>query len=172
LRCELVHDHSNVHVTAVHLPAMNTPQFKWVKSRLPHQGQPVPPIFQPEVAAEAIYWSAHHRRRELWVGGSTYKAIMAQRLAPGLADWYLGHHGYQGQQTETPLSPDRQHEHNLWQPLDEEPGSDHGAHGSFDDRAVGSSTLLQLAQHSKAVAAGLAGIGLGLGLALLRAKHK
>src|SRR5213593_4062264 len=84
IRCELLHDRIDIHITAVHLPALNTPQFDWVKNRLPYKAQPVPPIFQPEVAARAIYWAAHHRRRELYVGGSTVAAIVGQKLAPGL----------------------------------------------------------------------------------------
>src|SRR5919199_155521 len=89
LRSELLHDRSNVRVTMVQLPALNTPQFSWVKSRLPREPQPVPPIFQPEVAARAIYWAAHNDRRELYVGWPTVKAIVGNKAAPGLADWYL-----------------------------------------------------------------------------------
>ena len=99
LRCELIHDGSGVHVTMVHLPALNTPQFRWVKSRLPRKAQPVPPIYQPEVAAEAIHWAARHRRRELWVGAPTVQAILANRVAPGLLDHYLAATGYDAQQT-------------------------------------------------------------------------
>src|ERR671937_49501 len=89
LRSELLHDRSRVRVTMVQLPALNTPQFSWVKSRLPREPQPVPPIFQPEVAARAIYWAAHNDRRELYVGWPTVKAIVGNKAAPGLADWYL-----------------------------------------------------------------------------------
>ena len=129
LRSELLHDGSKVHVTAVHLPALNTPQFGWVKSRLPRKPQPVPPIFQPEVAARAIYWAAHHRRREWMVGWSTRKAIVAQKIAPGFADWYLARNGYDAQQYDG--KADRDRPDNLWSPL---PG-DWGAHGDFDSRA-------------------------------------
>src|SRR5438094_10622872 len=114
LRCELIHDNSKVHLTVVHLPALNTPQFDWVKSRLPRQPQPVPPIFQPEVAGEAIYWAAHHGRRELYVGWPTVEAIVANKLAPGALDHYLGRTGFRSQQTserEDPGRPD-----NLWNP--------------------------------------------------------
>jgi hypothetical protein len=136
LRCELQHDGSRVRVNTVHLPALNTPQFGWVKSRLPRRAQPVPPIYQPEVAAEAIHWAAHHDRRELWVGMTTVATILAERLAPGILEQYLAASGYDAQQTAEPEPPDRPH--NLWDPL---PG-DRGAHGDFDDRAGYSSPQL------------------------------
>jgi short-subunit dehydrogenase len=129
LRCELLHDKSNVRVTMVQMPALNTPQFRWVKSRLPHKAQPVPPIFQPEVAARAIYYAAHHDRREMYVGMPTVEAIVGNRIAPGLIDHYLARTGYESQQTDEPADPDRPN--NLWEPA---PG-DHGAHGVFDDRS-------------------------------------
>src|SRR5205085_8121506 len=112
LRSELLHDGSRVHLTMVQLPALNTPQFGWVKSRLAHKAQPVPPIFQPEVAARAIYFAAHARRREVWVGGSTLKAILGQKFAPGVADRYLGRHGYAAQQYDGREDPARPN--NLW----------------------------------------------------------
>jgi NAD(P)-dependent dehydrogenase (short-subunit alcohol dehydrogenase family) len=129
VRCELLHEKSGVHLMAIHLPAMNTPQFGWVKSRLPNQARPVPPIYQPEVAARAIYWAAHHRRRELAVGWPTVEAILGNRVAPGLLDRYLGRTGFAAQQTTRPRDPDRPD--NLWRPV---PG-DHGPHGRFDARA-------------------------------------
>jgi hypothetical protein len=129
LRCELLHDRSNVRVTMVQMPALNTPQFSWVKSRLPKKPQPVPPIFQPEVAAEAIYWAAHHDRPEVYVGWPTVKAIIGNKLAPRLADWYLARTGYQSQQTNIPENSARPD--NLWKPV----CGDHGAHGDFDARA-------------------------------------
>lgn len=147
LRCELLHDKSNVHVTMVQLPAMNTPQFGWVKSRLPRKPQPVPPIYEPEVAAEAIHWAAHHRRRELWVGGPTVEAILGNRLAPGLLDRYLGATGYDSQQTDEPDDPSRPN--NLWEPV---PG-DHGAHGTFDARATYSSPQTWASTHRWVTAA-------------------
>jgi short-subunit dehydrogenase len=140
LRCELIHDGSGVHVTAVHMPAVNTPQFSWVKSRLPREAQPVPPIFQPEVAADAIYFAARHRRRELWVGGPTVKAILADKIAPGLVDHYLAKTGFAAQQTDEPADPARPD--NLWQPVDAEGRGDFGAHGAFDHRAYDYSTAL------------------------------
>src|SRR5437868_926802 len=93
LRCELIHDKSEVHVTMVHMPALNTPQFSWCKSRMPRKAQPVPPTFQPEVAADAIVWAAHHYRREWFVGGSTAVVITGNKIAPGFGDWYLAQQG-------------------------------------------------------------------------------
>jgi len=129
LRCELIHDKSNVHITMVQLPAVNTTQFGWVKSRLPNQAKPLGKIFQPEVAADAIHWAAHHRRRELYLGMPSVDSIVANKIAPGLLDNYLGRKGYKGQQTSEPRNPDQQD--NLWNPV---PG-DHGAHGEFDAQA-------------------------------------
>jgi NADP-dependent 3-hydroxy acid dehydrogenase YdfG len=129
LRCELIHDHSNVRITMVQMPALNTIQFDWVKSRLKRRAQPVPPIFQPEVGARAVYWAAHHDRREVFVGMPTVGAIEANKIAPGLLDRYLGRTGYDSQQTDEPEDPNRPN--NLFEPI---PG-DHGAHGRFGDRA-------------------------------------
>jgi len=143
LRCELVHDKSKVHVTMVQMPALNTTQFGWVKSRLKHKAQPVPPIFQPEVGAEAIYWAAHHHPRELWVGGSTAAAIEGNKIAPGLLDHYLGRTGYKSQQTNEP--EDKHRPDNLWEPV----AGDHGAHGNFDSRAHPESYELWAATRKK-----------------------
>lgn len=129
LRCELIHDHSNIHLTVVHLPAMNTPQFSWCRTRLSRHPQPVPPIFEPEVGARAIYYAAHHRRREMFVGAPTVKAIYGQDVAPGFADWYLGTHGYDSQQTSEPVPSDRRD--NLFEPV---PG-DYAADGIFTNKA-------------------------------------
>lgn len=129
LRCELIHDHSRIKLTMVQMPALNTTQFGWVKSRLHHKAQPVPPIFQPEVGARAIYWAAHHHRREVYVGGPTVEAIVGNKIVPGLLDHYLGRTGYASQQTGEPEDPHRPD--NLWKPV---PG-DHGAHGTFGRRA-------------------------------------
>jgi short-subunit dehydrogenase len=161
LRTELLHDRSNVHTTMVQMPALNTPQFGWVKSRLPHKAQPVPPIFQPEVAARAIYYAAHHpERREYYVGWSTVKAIVGNKLVPSLADRYLAHTGYESQQYDGPENPDRPN--NLYEPL---PG-DHGAHGHFDDRARNRRLELWAQMHATWI--GLAA-GLGFGTAALGA---
>jgi NADP-dependent 3-hydroxy acid dehydrogenase YdfG len=129
LRCELIHDQSDVRITMVQMPALNTTQFGWVKSRLKHKAQPVPPIFQPEVGARAVYWAAHNHRRELYVGFPTVEAIVANKIAPEILDHYLGRTGYDSQQTHEPEDPNRPN--NLWEPV---PG-DHGAHGTFDNRA-------------------------------------
>lgn len=131
----------------VQLPALNTPQFSWIKTRMPNHPQPVPPIFQPEVAAEAIYWAAHHDRRELSVGWPTVKAIQGNKLLPGFTDWYLARFGYSGQQTETPVDPNRPN--NLWNPV---PG-DHGARGIFSDRAKPRSIHLWLNLHRRPIIA-------------------
>ncbi len=129
LRCELIHDRSHVKVTMVQMPAMNTPQFDWVKSRLPRKPQPVPPIYQPEVGARAVYHAAHHYRREWYVGGSTAVVITGNKFLPGVGDWYLGRTGFDSQQYDGASDPDRPN--NLHEPL---PG-DHGPHGDFDARA-------------------------------------
>ena len=129
LRCELIHDKSQVSVTMVQMPAMNTPQFDWIKSRLPKKAQPVPPIFQPDVAAKAIVYASHHDRREIYVGMPSVKAIIGNKLFPGLLDHYLAHTGYKGQQTDEPQDPNQRY--NLYEPV----AGDHGAHGRFDDRA-------------------------------------
>ncbi|MGH7826622.1 MAG: SDR family oxidoreductase [Candidatus Binatia bacterium] len=129
LRCELLHDGSNVKAIEVHMPALNTPQFSWVKSRLPRKPQPVPPIFQPELAADAIVWAAHQNRSEVYVGWPTVKAIVGNKVAPRFADWYLARNGYESQQTDEPVEPGRRD--NLWEPL----AGDHGTHGDFDARS-------------------------------------
>ncbi|WP_345556703.1 SDR family oxidoreductase [Streptomonospora halophila] len=132
LRCELMHDGSGVATTMVHLPAVNTPQFEWVLSRLPKHAQPVPPIYQPEVAARAIVRAADRPRpREYWVGGSAVQTILGNRLVPGLLDRILARSGYSSQQTDKPHLPDQTA--NLWQPADRSGGRDFGAHGSFDE---------------------------------------
>jgi NAD(P)-dependent dehydrogenase (short-subunit alcohol dehydrogenase family) len=166
LRCELLHQHSNVRVTMVQMPAVNTPQFSWVLSRLPHQAQPVPPIYQPEVAARGVLYAADHpQRREYWVGASTMATLVANAVAPGLLDRYLGRTGYSSQQTDEPKDPAQPE--NLWEPADGPEGHDFGSHGRFDDRAKGSSTQLWLSQHHGVVAAGLAAMAGLAGRALL-----
>ncbi len=165
LRCELIHDRSRVKVTAVHMPALNTPQFGWVRSRLPDRAQPVPPIFEPEVAARAILYSARHPRRELFVGGSTLLAVWGQKLLPNVLDWYLGRTGYEAQQTDQRRAdrPD-----NLDRPLDER--DDRGAHGRFDRRSRTTSPALELSIHRGTVAAAvcLAVTMLGVGSLIRR----
>ncbi len=141
LRCELYHDQSRVKLTMVQLPAVNTPQFDVVRSRLPDTPQPVPPIFQPEVIARGVLWAADHPRRELWIGWPTVKAILGQRLIPGLLDRYLGRMGYGAQQTRRRAGPGRRDD--VDRPL---PG-DRGAHGDFDARSRGWSSELWLRTH-------------------------
>ena len=148
LRCELFHESSGVRVSMVQLPALNTPQFDWSRSKMPRQPQPVPPIFQPEVAAQAIVWSADHGRREIHVGLPTVKAIVGEKVAPGLLDRYLGATGYDAQQTDEPSA---ERDGNLFQPLDED--VDHGVHGRFDDRAKPASRMLWLSRHRQAMLA-------------------
>jgi NAD(P)-dependent dehydrogenase (short-subunit alcohol dehydrogenase family) len=161
LRCELLHDQSHVQVTSVHMPALNTPQFRWVKSRLPRKAQPVPPIFQPEVGAAAVVWAARHSRRELYVGWPTVKAIVGNKIVPWLGDWYLAQTGYQAQQMNEPADADRPH--NLWEAV---PG-DHGAHGVFDARAHEWSAQVWATTHRGWLT--LAGLGLA-GLAYMGMK--
>ena len=144
LRVELLHDKSNVHVTMVQMPAVNTPQFRWVQSRLPREAQPVPPIYQPEVAARAVVHAAEHpKRREYWVGGSTMLTLAANAVAPGLLDRYLARQGYESQQTDERRDP--QDPVNLWSPADAD--SDAGAHGEFDDQAKSRSLQMWASQH-------------------------
>ena len=148
VRSELMHDDSNVHITMVQLPGLNTPQFGRVKTTLTRHPQPVPPIFQPELAANAIVWASNHRRREVWVAGSTYKAILGGIVTPALADRYLARTNYDGQQSDIPISPDRPDY--LYQPL---PG-DPGAHGIFDDDAKGGSLAWAVSRHRRVAALG------------------
>jgi NAD(P)-dependent dehydrogenase (short-subunit alcohol dehydrogenase family) len=160
LRVELIHDGSNVHVTEVHMPAMNTPQFGWVKSRMPNKAQPVPPIYQPELAADAIVWSAHNKRRELLVGGSSHIVINGNKIAPALGDRYLARGGHEDQQRDEPDDPNR--DHNLWEPV---PG-DHGAHGDFDDEAKSKSPATWASMHRGPLAMAVAGVTSALGAVL------
>jgi NAD(P)-dependent dehydrogenase (short-subunit alcohol dehydrogenase family) len=152
LRCELLHERSGVRVTMVQMPAVNTPQFSWALSRLPKRAQPVPPIYQPEIAARAVLHAADHpQRREYWVGGSTAATLAANAVAPGLLDRYLAKTGFDSQQTDQPR--DANQPTNLWQPADGERGHDFGAHGAFDGRSTGRSPQLWASQHHGALAA-------------------
>ncbi|WP_319463665.1 SDR family oxidoreductase [Micromonospora sp. RTP1Z1] len=160
LRCELLHDKSNVKVTMVHLPAVNTPQFGWLLSRLPRHAQPVPPIYEPIVAARAIVAAADRPgRREYWVGAPTALTILGNRLIPGLLDRYLARTGYNSQQTSQPADPNQPS--NLWQPADGPAGQDFGARGDFTDRAHSHSPQAWLSRHRLVTAAGLAGAAVG-----------
>jgi NAD(P)-dependent dehydrogenase (short-subunit alcohol dehydrogenase family) len=161
LRTELMHDGSRVRLTIVQLPALNTPQFEWSRTRMPRRPQPVPPIYQPEVAARAILWAADHPERpELYVGFSTLRAILSTRFASRLGDWYLARMGYAAQQTDEPLLPSRQD--NLWEPV---PG-DHGAHGRFGARARPRSVHLWLTTHRGPLALVASGVGLAAAVVL------
>ena len=156
LRSELLHQGSRIHLTMVQMPALNTPQFDWGKSRMPRHPQPVPPIFQPELAADAILYAARHRRREIYVGFPTVKAIWANMLVPGLADLYLSRVGYDSQQTSEPAPPDRPS--NLFEPV---PGRQ-GAHGRFDPRAKRFSLQFWMTTHRLASAAILTAVVAGM----------
>ena len=164
LRSELIHDESNVRASTVQMPAMNTTQFGWVKSRLPNNPQPVPPIYQPEIGAEAVHFVAHNNRREMYVGYPTVEAIVGNKIVPSLGDWYLGKSGYEAQQTDAPVEPNRPN--NLYESV---PG-DHGAHGTFDARSIDFSAQL-LANKNRGLVL-LAGIGVAAGLGLLWKKLK
>ena len=155
VRAELAHDGSDIHLTMVQLPALNTPQFSWVLSRLPRRPQPVPPIYQPELAGRAVVWAANHRRREWWVGASTAATLIANAIAPGLLDRYLGRTGVDAQQTDEPAGEHRPA--NLWDPVDAR--EDHGAHGAFDDRAHDRSVQWALTRHRRSVLAAGAALG-------------
>src|SRR4051812_32074900 len=152
LRTELIHEGSNVEVTIVQLPGLNTTQFGWVRLRPPvdREPQPVAPIYQPEVAARAIAWAAENKRRELWVGYPTTLTIVGNWFAPRIQDWYLAKTGYGGQQTSTKASPDRRDY--LFEPLDAD--DDRGSHGSFDDQAKTRSPQVWLSTHRRALMAG------------------
>ena len=152
LRVELMHERSPIHVTMVQLSAFNTPQFQWARNRMSKRPQPVPPIYQPEIAAEGIHWAAHHQRRELWVGFPAVKTILGNGLAPWFADRKLVKQGYSGQLDDTPVPEDRPD--NLFQPVQ----ADYGTHGRFDRRAKSFSLQLWLNTHrGMAFAAALAG---------------
>jgi NAD(P)-dependent dehydrogenase (short-subunit alcohol dehydrogenase family) len=163
LRVELLHEGSDIHVTMVQMPAVNTPQFSWVLSRLPEHAQPVPPIYQPEVAARAVLFAADHpKRREYWVGASTVGTLLANAVAPGLLDRYLARTGFASQQTGQDKPEDQPA--NLWEPADGPDGRDFGAHGAFDDRSLTSSPQQWVAHRYPQLAGAAAGaLALGLG---------
>ena len=163
LRTELLHDGCGVRLVMVHLPAVNTPQFDWALNKTGKRPQPVPPIFQPEVPARAIVGAAlHPRSREVWVGLPTWKAIVANKLAPGLLDRYLAKTGYSGQLTKEPLPADAPA--NLFKTAD----GDYGAHGRFDDRAHAVSYQAEASRHRGAIALGVIGCCAGLAALLTR----
>ncbi len=162
LRCELLHERSNVHVTMVQMPAVNTPQFSWVLNKLPEHPQPVPPIYQPSVAAKAIAFAADHpKRREYWVGASTVATLAANAVVPGLLDRYLGRTGFSSQQTGDLRADDQPA--NLWEPADGSSGRDFGARGAFDDQARAGSPQQWVAHRYPQVAAVTAGVAAAAG---------
>jgi short-subunit dehydrogenase len=164
LRCELMNDGSNVRVTMVHLPGLNTPQFTWVRVRgLPNVPRPVAPVYQPEISAEAIVWAATHKRRETWVGGSTVATILGNMVAPGVADWYLARTNVKGQQSDTPLPPARRDY--LFEPVPE----DRGAHGPYGAEAKHVSRQWRASKHRRALLG--AGVGIAAG-AIAAALHR
>lgn len=164
LRCELLHERSGIRVTMVQMPAVNTPQFTWVRSRLSRRAQPVPPIYQPEIAARAVEYAADHPgRREYWVGASTVATLAANAVAPGLLDRYLARTGFSSQQTDQPR---RTHDDDLWSPADDD--RDYGAHGRFDERAHEHSPQVWASQHHGLLAAAGAVAGAGVALAVAR----
>ncbi len=165
VRTELLHQGSNVHITVAQMPAVNTPQFSWVLSKLPNRPQPVAPIYQPETAARAVVYAAGHpRRKQFYVGSSTAATILANKVAAGLLDRYLARTGYDSQQTAVPDDPRRPH--NLWEPRDAE--ADHGAHGAFDEQAHTWDPQLWLSRHPAAALA----TGAALGAAALLAARR
>lgn len=144
LRSEIIHDRLDIHLTMVDLPAVNTPQFDWALNKMGKKAQPIAPIYEPEVAARAIFFAATHRRREVWVGFPTVKTILANQIAPGMIDRYLATAGYKGQLTDEPLEPDSPG--NLFKPV---PG-DYGAHGRFDRRSRGGDWEILTSRHRNA----------------------
>jgi len=156
VRSELFHDDSNVHLTMVHLSAINTTQFNWVKSRLPKKGKPMGKIYQPEVPARAIYYAAHNKRRSVFVGMGPLQTSLGNTFIPAVLDRFLAKVGYSGQQTDQPEDFDRPN--NLWEPISE----DRGAHGSFDDEAKGDSLEVQATTHRGTTAAVAAGVALSV----------
>jgi NAD(P)-dependent dehydrogenase (short-subunit alcohol dehydrogenase family) len=152
---ELLHHRSKVRVSMVHLPGVNTTQFTWGRTKLPKQTTPVPPIYQPEIAADAIHYAAHHRRRQIYVGIPTVMNIVGESLAPKLLDLYLAKTGFTSQMTEDDLDP--QGHDNLFEAIEE----DRGAHGPFDEQAHSFSPQYELSKHRAAVLAGLTAAGIG-----------
>ncbi len=166
LRTELRHDKSKVRLTMVQLPGVNTTQFNWCRSKLPDHPQPVPPIYQPEIPAEAVYWAAHHRRRELWVGYSTVEAIVGTKLSGLAGDIYLARTGFSGQQVkDMPVAPDRPD--NLFEPRPELAAT----HGIFDDKAKTGSSELWAATHRSVIAGAAVAAAAAIGAAVTAARR-
>ncbi len=162
---ELLHHKSKVQVSMIQLPGVNTTQFTWGRTKLPKQTMPVPPIYQPEVAADAIHYAAHHKRRQVYVGIPTVMNILGERVAPWLLDRYLARSGYKSQMTGDDLDPSG-HD-NLFEPVEE----DRGAHGPFDEQAHGFSPQYEVAKRRGLVLAGLGAAAVGAGAAAVRSSH-
>jgi short-subunit dehydrogenase len=154
LRAELIHNQRAVQLTMVQLPAVNTPQFTWGRNKMPRKAQPVPPIYQPELIAEAIYWAAHRKKRQLYIGGSTVAVIMGNKFFAKFGDWYLGKTGFNSQMRDEQRDPNQPD--NLFEPVDTE--VDYGAHGAFDQRSTDQSYTLWVTEHKGIVATALAGV--------------
>ncbi|MGZ8410160.1 MAG: SDR family oxidoreductase, partial [Hyphomicrobium sp.] len=153
LHCELIHDNSPIQLCSVHLPAINTPQFSWARTHMQHHPQPVAPIYQPEVAADAIVFAADHpERREYWIGTASLKAILGNRIAPGLLDQILAERAWSGQFTDDRISPSRPD--NLFAPVE----GLHATYGIFGERSETFSLQASLGRHKWAVAGGAAGL--------------
>jgi NAD(P)-dependent dehydrogenase (short-subunit alcohol dehydrogenase family) len=162
---EIRHHGWNIHLTMVHLAAFNTTQFTWGRTKLPKQTQPVPPIYQPEIAANAIHWAAYHKRRQVYVGLPTVLNVLGERLAPSFLDWYLARTGYASQMTTEPLGGGPGHD-NLYEPVDSE--ADRGAHGPFDEKAHSHSFQTSLTKHRRLAGSLAAGVGAATAAMLLR----
>jgi NAD(P)-dependent dehydrogenase (short-subunit alcohol dehydrogenase family) len=163
---EIRHNGWDIHVTMVHLAGFNTTQFTWGRTKLPKQTQPVPPIYQPEIAADAIHWAAYHRRRQVYVGLPTVLNILGERVAPWFLDWYLAKTGYGSQMTKQPLDGGANHD-NLFHPVDGD--EDRGSHGPFDEKAHAHSFQTSLTKHRRLAGSLAAGVGAAAtGAALLR----
>ena len=171
IRTELMHKRSNVKLTVVQMPAVNTPQFSWVLSRMPNHPQPVPPIYQPEVAARAVAFAADHpQRKQYYVGFSTALTITAEKFFSGLLDRYLAKTGFDSQQTEQKAAANRPE--NLWEPADGDSGHDFGAHGEFDQRSHNRDPQVWVSRHARLAGVGAAAAGLGvLGVLTRTTKH-
>jgi NAD(P)-dependent dehydrogenase (short-subunit alcohol dehydrogenase family) len=165
IRAELLHEKSDVRITIVHLPAHNTPQFRWVRSRLPKEAQPVPPIYQPEVAAEAVVWASEHYRREYYVGAPSWFGVLAQKMAPSFMDKYVSGGGWDGQMTPEPRDTTRPD--NLFEPV----AGDHGAHGAFDDKARDVAQWWYAEKYMPALKA-VGWAALGLAVAKMLTRHR
>lgn len=166
VRSELLHYKSNVHITMVQLPGVNTPQFDWVRAKMPKEPKPSGAIYQPEVAAAAIYFAAHSSRKEVRVGASAIEAIMGDKIASSLLDRYLARTGFDSQQDDRPITPDRAD--NLFEPVT----GDHGAHGRFDNLSRNSSLQLWATIHRKTLAAIAIGLAAGAGSFLLWSRKR